>query len=96
VEELGIRRKLCKNIVTTNNNNKQNTTFLQLEIFNIQSYFATIIMTLLIETMTAYLGPLLKKHTAGEALVWEDLAASHVACLAVLRRQSNNPFVLVS
>jgi hypothetical protein len=53
-------------------------------------------MALLIEATTAYLGPLLKKHTAGEALVWEDLAASYVACLAVLRRQSNNPFVLVS
>jgi hypothetical protein len=53
-------------------------------------------MTLLIEATTAYLGPLLKKHWAGQAIVWDDLVASHVSSLAVLRIQSNNPFVLVS
>ena len=52
-------------------------------------------MTLIFEATTAYLGPLLKKHAAGEALVWEDLVASQVACSAVLR-QSNNTFVSVS
>ena len=52
-------------------------------------------MTLIFDATTAYLGPLLKKHASGEALVWEDLVASQAACSAVLR-QSNNTFVSVS
>lgn len=52
-------------------------------------------MTLLFDAMTAYLGPLLKKHEAGQPLVWEDLMTSQTASSAVLR-QSNNEFVSVS
>jgi len=52
-------------------------------------------MTLVFDATSAYLGPLLKKSTAGQPLVWEDLVASQAACSAVLR-QSNNTFVSVS
>lgn len=51
-------------------------------------------MTLLSETFTAYLEPLLKKHDSGEALIWEDLVASEVASKAVLKN-SDNAFVSV-
>ena len=49
-------------------------------------------MTLLIDAFTAYLGPLLKKHDAGETLVWEDLESSHTASKEVLQ-SSDNIFV---
>ena len=52
-------------------------------------------MTLIFEATNAYLGPLLKKHEAGEALVWEDLVAAEAACSNILR-QHKNPFVSVS
>lgn len=51
-------------------------------------------MTLLSDAFTAYLGPLLKKHAAGEALVWEDLEASRAASMGVLQN-SDNTFVSV-
>jgi hypothetical protein len=51
-------------------------------------------MTLLIDAFAAYLGPLLKKHAAGELLVWEDLEASHAASKVVLG-SSDNFFVVV-
>lgn len=46
-------------------------------------------MTLLTDAITAYLGPLLKKHAAGEALVFEDLEASHAASVDVLKGKDN-------
>jgi len=52
-------------------------------------------MTLLFEATTAYLGPLLKKHEAGEAVVWEDLVSSHAACSAVMCHP-DSPLLLVS
>ena len=51
--------------------------------------------TLSFEATTAYLKPLLKKHTAGEAIVWEDLLSSHFACSNILRQSNNPPFFLV-
>jgi hypothetical protein len=51
-------------------------------------------MTLLMDAFTAYLGPLLKKHEAGQCLVWEDLEASHAASKEVLK-SSDNIFVSV-
>lgn len=51
-------------------------------------------MTLLTDAFTAYLGPLLKKHAAGEALVWEDLEASRAASMEVMK-SSDNAFVSV-
>jgi len=51
-------------------------------------------MTLLADVFTAYLGPLLKKHAADEALVWEDLEASRAASMAVMKN-SDNAFVSV-
>ena len=52
-------------------------------------------MALYYDASSAYLGPLLKKHAAGQPLVWEDLVASHAASADVLR-QNNNTFVSVS
>jgi len=51
-------------------------------------------MTLIIDTFTAYLAPLLKKHAAGECLVLEDLEASYAASQKVLEG-SDNIFVSV-
>ena len=51
-------------------------------------------MTLLTDVVAAYLAPLLKKHSVGEPLVWEDLEASRVASLEVLKK-SDNSFVSV-
>lgn len=49
-------------------------------------------MTLLSDAFTAYLAPLLKKHSAGQPLVWEDLEASRAASQEVLKN-SDNAFV---
>ena len=46
-------------------------------------------MTLLTDACEAYLGPLLKKHAAGEPLVWEDLQASREASVKALNGDSN-------
>eukprot|EP00429_Kryptoperidinium_foliaceum_P035255 CAMPEP_0176181314 /NCGR_PEP_ID=MMETSP0120_2-20121206/92903_1 /TAXON_ID=160619 /ORGANISM="Kryptoperidinium foliaceum, Strain CCMP 1326" /LENGTH=288 /DNA_ID=CAMNT_0017519539 /DNA_START=218 /DNA_END=1084 /DNA_ORIENTATION=- len=50
-------------------------------------------MTLLSDAFTAYLGPLLQKHSRGEPLVWEDLEASRAASLQVLKSHGDNAFV---
>lgn len=46
-------------------------------------------MTLLTDALTAYLTPLLKKHAAGEPLIWEDLEASLAASNDVMKNSSN-------
>eukprot|EP00980_Cylindrotheca_fusiformis_P012240 scaffold2983_cov123-Cylindrotheca_fusiformis.AAC.10 len=51
-------------------------------------------MTLLFSAYNAYLSPLLKKHEAGQYLVWEDLEASRAASAEVLE-SSDNIFVSV-
>eukprot|EP00525_Craspedostauros_australis_P007561 CAMPEP_0198131918 /NCGR_PEP_ID=MMETSP1442-20131203/57244_1 /TAXON_ID= /ORGANISM="Craspedostauros australis, Strain CCMP3328" /LENGTH=60 /DNA_ID=CAMNT_0043792819 /DNA_START=70 /DNA_END=252 /DNA_ORIENTATION=- len=51
-------------------------------------------MTLLFETYTAYLGPLLKKHEAGSAIRWQDLQHSFKAAKSLYQGR-NNDFVMV-
>ena len=52
-------------------------------------------MTLLFDAYSAYLGPLLEKHSAGKSIVWEDLMTSYAASKTVLQ-SSDNYFVSVS
>jgi len=42
-------------------------------------------MTLLNDSLSAYLTPLLKKHTAGQAIIYDDLIHSWQASQSVLR-----------
>ncbi len=51
-------------------------------------------MTLLTDAFTAYLSPLLKKHSGGESLIWEDLEVSRATSMEVLKH-SDNVFVSV-
>jgi hypothetical protein len=51
-------------------------------------------MTLLFDAFDAYLAPLLKKHQAGQHLVWEDMEASRNASTKALG-SSDNIFVSV-
>ena len=51
-------------------------------------------MTLLNDVFEAYLNPLLKKHSDGKYLTWEDLEASNDAAKKVLG-SSDNLFVSV-
>jgi hypothetical protein len=51
-------------------------------------------MTLLDDALAAYLSPLLKKHTAGQLVTWEDLESSHAAAKQAAMKMPN-PFVSV-
>jgi hypothetical protein len=53
-------------------------------------------MTVLVDVISAYLSPLLKKDAASQRITWEDLEASLEASKKVLQEQSpDNTFILV-
>jgi hypothetical protein len=52
-------------------------------------------MTLLNDSLSAYLTPLLEKHTAGQAIIYDDLIHSWQAAQAILKADFD-PAVSVS
>ena len=55
----------------------------------------TYTMPLLNDSLKAYLSPLLEKHTAGQAIIYDDLIRSWQAAQAVLKKSDFDPAVSV-